>query len=69
MTATMPCPHGCATTLDPATPCTECGHQLTIAEQRRLADRDRILATIARVRTGWEQWKDDHPKSTTRRTA
>lgn len=68
---TMPCPRGCATVLDPTTPCTECGHHLTLAEQRHLEHKDRGRAAIAQARAHWEQWKHDHPRTTTstRRTA
>lgn len=66
---TMPCPHGCATLLDPTTPCTECGHHLTTAEQRHLEHKERGRAAIARARAEWEAHKANHPRTTTRRTA
>lgn len=65
---TMPCPRGCATVLDPTTPCTECGHHLTLAEQRHLEQRDRVRAAIARTRAEWEAHKATHPTSTRRTT-
>lgn len=61
----MPCPHGCAWHLAPGEPCPGCGHQLTVAEQRRLAHRAHVRHTIAQVRADWEQWKTDHPRTTT----
>ncbi len=64
----MPCPHGCAHQLAPGDTCPHCGHQLTIAEQRRLEQKDRGRAAIARARAEWERFKDDHPRGQ-RRTA
>lgn len=69
--ASMPCPHGCAHHLTPDTTCPHCGHTLTIAEVRRLEQKDRGRAALSRVRAEWEAHKAANPRptTTTRRTA
>jgi hypothetical protein len=66
--ASTPCPNGCNHQLTPDTTCPHCGHRLTIAEQRRLATRDRGRAALARTKAEWDRWKEQNPRGQ-RRTA